>query len=104
MLASRNILWIIDGPLNTLYRQEIQAEFSDSDFRGPGERLRFLNARLTKQSLERFSKRIDRLVAEFIEVAEIDEAAAMRETEHIWFLVAYRPWRFSAVTKLRRKK
>lgn len=102
MLASRNIQWLTEGPLNECYKNDIKREFLGSDFSGHGERMRFLNGRLSKQSLQTLSRRIDRVIAEFVEFVEIDRNAKPEETENIWFCLAYRPWTFSVVNRYRR--
>jgi transcriptional regulator with XRE-family HTH domain len=102
-LITENIRWIPSGPLNQRYEAAIKSEFLDAAFSGPLERLRFLNARLSKQSLQTLSRRLDRLVAEFVEYAELDGGGERDESRHIWLLIAYRPWRFSVVTRYLKK-
>ena len=104
LLVSRNIKWIADGPLNRLYEQDIKREFLNSDFTKANERIRFLTGRLSKASLRALSQRLDRLIAEFTELAEIDEAIADDDAANLWMIIAYRPWRFSVVRRYRRAK
>ncbi len=103
LLASKNIRWIGEGPLNRLYHEDVKREFVSSQFANANERMRFLNGRLSKHSLQALSKRMDRLIAEFVEYVELDRATAPEETHHIWFLMAYRPWKFSIVSRYKRR-
>jgi len=102
VLISRNIRWIPGGPLNTRYEEKIKQEFLESDFSRANERLRFLNGRLSKHSLQSLSRRLDRLIAEFVDLAEIDDVEPSDDSVTIWFMLAYRPWRFSLVRKFRK--
>jgi transcriptional regulator with XRE-family HTH domain len=104
VLVSRNIRWITNGPLNRLYEKEISQEFTDSHFSGANERRRFLNARLSKHSLQALSRRLDRLIAEFVELAEIDKVSAAEDSVPIWLIVAYRPWKFTLIDRYRRAR
>ncbi len=104
ILISRNIRWIERGPLNRLYEKDISREFVDSHFSGANERRRFLNARLSKTSLQALQRRLDRLIAEFVEFAEIDKVSAAEDSTPIWLILAYRPWRFTLIDRFRRRK
>lgn len=101
LLVSKNTNWLPNGPLNLRYRREIGREFLDSNFVGSDERLRFLQGRLSRKSLKSFYRRVDRLLAEFSELSDAD-VDADDESRSIWLCVAYRPWRFSLVDKLKR--
>lgn len=103
LLISKNIRWISNGPLNQLYREQIKKEFLDCDFSRLNERMRFLNGQLSKRSIQSLSRRIDRLIAEFVDLAEDDKTALPEETHGIWFMIAYRPWNFSVVKQFRKK-
>jgi transcriptional regulator with XRE-family HTH domain len=103
MLVSRNIRWLPQGPLAGAYQDEIKRDFLRSDFAATNERIRLLSGYLSKQSLDNFKLKMDRLIAEFVEYAELDDLARHDQGERIWILVAYRPWVFSRIAHLRRK-
>ncbi len=47
---------------------------------------------------------MNRLIAEFTSLAELDEVGKNESTENVWLLLAYRPWTFSVVNRYRRGK
>ena len=102
-LISKNTNWLPNGPLNDRYRREVGREFLDAEFLGADERLRFLQGRFSRKALKSFYRRVDRLLAEFSELSE-GEVDADEESRQIWLCVAYRPWRFSLVNQLKRKR
>ncbi len=59
-------------------------EFINSQFAGAGERLRFLNGKLSEQSMQTLSRRIDRLIAEFVEfVRSTRQGEGQRQTDRL---------------------
>lgn len=98
-LISKNIRWLENGPLNRLYRDQISREFLEAPFSNTNERLRFLNAYLSPETLFVLSRRIDKLIAEFLELAEMEKGSAAGRSVPLCLVIAYRPWTFSVVRK-----
>jgi len=101
LLVSKNVRWLDDGPLNRLYHDQIKAEFMDSDFKQANSRMRFLSAPCSDESIALLSRRMDKFISEFSEMAETD-----RGMDHLGqpvrLLIAYRPWSLSMMDKYRR--
>lgn len=97
LLISKNIRWLTPGPLYQLYTERIKGEFLNSTFSQANEKMRFLNASLSAESIKLFSRRVDRLITEFAELAEMDRNEETHDTKHLWFLICYRPWQFSVL-------
>lgn len=102
LLVSRNVRWLAKGPLDTLYADEIKSEFIQSEFTATNERLRLLSGYLSERSLKTLSLRIDKVVSHFLDASDMDARSGDKHCQKIWFMLAYRPWNFSVVSKLKR--
>jgi DNA-binding Xre family transcriptional regulator len=102
ILISKNIRWLESGPLSRLYRSQISEEFLESSFSNPNERLLFLAAPMSKETLLVLSRRIDKLVSEFLELAEMEKGSKSEKSVPLYLVIAYRPWSFSVVKKYMR--
>lgn len=103
LLTARNFTWRKDGPVHRFFMREVQREFLDSSFAGPGEHLRFVAGLLSRASLERLTQSIDRLAREFDELARRDASLPAAERRSCSAVFALRPWEFSMFAALRRK-
>jgi DNA-binding Xre family transcriptional regulator len=101
--VSRRLSWRADGPLRALYDKRIAGEFLDMPFSGAAESLRFEAKELSAASLAVMRRKIERLAAEFNELAEIDAALPPGEKQNCAMLLAIRPWVFSLVSALKRR-
>jgi transcriptional regulator with XRE-family HTH domain len=101
LLTARNFTWRKDGPVQKFFTREVQREFLDSSFAGPGEHSRFVAGLLTRASLAQLQQSIDRLAREFDELVRRDASSPERRSCSAVF--ALRPWEFSMFTALRRK-
>jgi transcriptional regulator with XRE-family HTH domain len=101
LLTARNFTWRKDGPVQRFFAREVQHEFFDSSFAGPGEHLRFVAGLMTHASLAQLQQSIDRLAREFDELVRRDATAPDRRSCSAVF--ALRPWEFSMFAALRRK-
>ena len=97
LLTARTIAWRKAGPVRRLYEQRIKAEFLDADFERAGGNLKFESAELSHSSMKIISRKIDKLVKEFDDLAELDMALAPEEKQSVGLLLAFRPWVFSLV-------
>jgi transcriptional regulator with XRE-family HTH domain len=104
LLTARNFTWRKDGPVQRFFRGEVQREFLDSSFAGPGEHLRFVAGLLSRASLAQLTQSIDRLAREFDELARRDAALPPAERSSCSAVFALRPWEFSMFKAMRRKQ
>jgi AraC-like DNA-binding protein len=103
LLTARNFTWRKDGPVQRFFVREVQREFLDSSFAGPGEQLRFVAGLLSRASLASLTQSIDRLAREFDEAVRRDAALPHAERSSCSAVFALRPWEFSMFKALRRK-
>jgi transcriptional regulator with XRE-family HTH domain len=103
LLTARNFTWRKNGPVQAFFAREVQREFLDSSFAGPGEQLRFVAGLLSRASLAQLQQSIDRLAREFDEFVRRDAALPLAERRSSSAVFALRPWEFSMFTALRRK-
>jgi hypothetical protein len=103
LLTARNFTWRNNGPVQRFMAHDVQREFLDSTFSGPGEQSRFVAGLLSSASLAQLQQSVDRLAREFDELARHDAALPLAERRSCSALFAVRPWEFSMFTALRRK-
>jgi DNA-binding Xre family transcriptional regulator len=95
------IAWRKDGPVRRLYEQRAREEFLTSLFSAAGEAQHFRSAELSDASWRVFLRKLERLSAEFRDLAEIDRSLASREKRSVAMFIAGRPWVFSMFRPLR---
>lgn len=95
------IAWRRDGPLRRRYEKQIRQEFLQSAFSSPGEALHFVSAELCQASFSVLLRRIERLAADFRDVAELDRALPSKDKRSVAMLLGVRPWVFSMFEQLR---
>jgi hypothetical protein len=103
LLTARNFTWRKNGPVQRFFVREVQREFLDSAFAGPGEHLRFVAGLLSRASLAQLTQSIDRLARELDELARRDASLPPGERQSCSAVFALRPWEFSMFSALRRK-
>ena len=103
LLTARNFTWRKDGPIQQFFTQQVQKEFLDAPFSGPGEKLRFLGGMLSRSGLVQMQQAIDRIASEFDELSQRDAALPLTERLSCSTVFAIRPWEFSVFSDLRRK-
>jgi DNA-binding Xre family transcriptional regulator len=101
-LTARNFSWRTDGPVHEFFVTRFAPEFFRSTFDGPGDAFRFAGGLLSPESLARFKGSLERLAAEFEELARNDARLSMDEREGCSAVLAIRSWEFSEITRLRR--
>jgi transcriptional regulator with XRE-family HTH domain len=94
------INWRRNGPVRRLYEQQVREEFLRGDFTAAGESLQFRSAELSESSRQIMQRRVDRLVAEFADLAELDRRLPGREKRSTGMLIALRPWVLSMFRSL----
>nr|MDA8107556.1 hypothetical protein [Betaproteobacteria bacterium] len=96
--------WRAAGPAKKAYGLRAMQEFLKARFAAPLELLRFETRALSPESAAVIRSRLERLAAEVNELAEIDSALAAPQRVGLGVLVACRPWEFSAINALKRRR
>lgn len=101
LTARLPISWRPDGPVRKLYERQVREEFMQCDFRAPGESLAFHSAELSVASIRVMKRKLERLSADFAELAALDADLKPREKSSVGLLLAARPWVFSMFDSFR---
>lgn len=78
----------------------MRGEFLQSLFGAEREALHFRAAELSAASCRILQRKLDRLVAEFRDLADLDSALPSAAKRNVGFLLAMRPWVFSRFVKI----
>lgn len=97
----RDFSWRDDGPVRARYLQMASREFLQDDFSGAEARFALEIRELGEASAVILQRKLDKLVEEFKEAAELDVSLPPEQRRSIGMLVALRPWVFSLVDSLR---
>jgi len=92
---SPNFKWRKNGHIQRFFRQNIEAEFFNSKFGLPQEKLVVLNGMLSHESNAIFQRKLDRLAREFDEMTKDDSSLPMGQRFGYTSVLAVRDWRFS---------
>lgn len=102
LLISRNVFWQPNGLLWEKYRSLFMNDFLNSPFGLPNERLLFSPGQLSESSLKMIRKKIDRLIKEFNQLAEMDAALPLTSRRSTGLFIGFRTWVFTMIADLRR--
>jgi len=103
LLVRRDFRWRDGGPVKKTYGQRVMSEFLDARFKAPLEFLRFESRVLSQESAAVLKRRLERLVMEFNELAEVDSSVPSGKRVGVALLTACRPWEFSVLHSLKRR-
>lgn len=101
--VAKGFEWRPGGPVKRAYGNRVMHEFLRARFDAPLEVLRFETREMSSESAAVLKRRLERLVGEFNELAQVDSALADKRTG-VAMLVACRPWAFSVVNALKLRK
>jgi hypothetical protein len=104
LLVPRDFSWRPGGPAKKAYARRAMAEFLHARFDTPLELIRFEPRELSPESAAAIKAKLEKLLAEFSELAEADSALPSARRIPVALLVACRPWEFSPVSALKRRK
>src|SRR5690349_11751152 len=104
LLVRRDFRWRDGGPVKKTYGPRVMSEFLAARFKQPLEFLRFESRVMSQESAAVLKRRLERLVLEFNELAEADASLPSGRRIGVGFLAACRPWEFSAVNALKRRR
>jgi transcriptional regulator with XRE-family HTH domain len=99
----KDFRWRAGGPVKKAYGRRVTQEFLQGRFDAPLEMLRFETRELSVESAAVLKRRLERLVAEFNDLAELDTRTKSPRGVGVALLVACRPWQFSVVNALKRR-
>ena len=102
--VGRDFRWRAGGPVKRAYGNRVMQEFLRGRFDGALELLRFEARDVSEESAAVVRRRLERLAAEFNELAEVDSSLPARRRAGLGLLVACRPWEFSVVNALKKRK
>lgn len=102
LLTARNFTWRRNGPVQRYFATRIQSEFFDSNFAGGGEELRFVAGSLSPDGIRQMHRAINRLAAEFDDLAERGSRLPTDERYGCSAVFALRPMEFSMFARHRK--
>ncbi|KPK05854.1 MAG: hypothetical protein AMJ64_10635 [Betaproteobacteria bacterium SG8_39] len=102
--VAKDFQWRAGGPVKKAYGRRVLQEFLAARFGGGLELLRFEARELSPESAAVLRRRLERVVAEFNEMAEVDAGLPSAHRGGMALLVACRPWEFSVVNALKRRR
>jgi len=97
----RDFAWRDDGPVRARYMHMASEEFLRDRFDGPGALFTLELRELGDASVAQLRRRLERVVAEFREAADLDVTLPAERRNSVGLLLAMRPWVFSIVDSLR---
>jgi DNA-binding Xre family transcriptional regulator len=89
-----------DGPIRRSYGKSVVADFIQADFLAMGAYFRFEFRDLSKASVSLLERKLERIVQEFHELAELDSYLPPDERQTVGMALGIRPWAMSWVTGL----
>lgn len=97
-----NFSWRDDGPIQRFYKERVEAEFFNSRFAKDTERLICVNGMLSDSANVRLQRKMERLAAEFSELAEDDATLPIGERNGTTMVLAVRKWEYGLFARLKR--
>ncbi|MCD6042057.1 MAG: hypothetical protein K0R40_1660 [Burkholderiales bacterium] len=102
--VAKDFAWRPGGPVKKVYGRRVMQEFLHGRFEAPLELLRFESRVLSPESAMVLKRRLERLARDFNEFAEADASAPSARKVSVALLAACRPWEFSVVNALKRRR
>jgi hypothetical protein len=102
-LTARNFSWRKDGPVHKFFVSRFVPEFFQSGFDAPGDAFRFVGGTLSPESAGRFKTSLERLAAQFEQLAHHDARLPLERRNGCSAILAVRSWEFSEFTRLQRR-
>ena len=102
--VAKDFAWRAGGPVKKVYGRRVMQEFLQGRFEAPLELLRFESRVLSPESALVLKRRLERLARDFNEFAAADASAPSARKVSVALLAACRPWEFSVVNALKRRK
>jgi transcriptional regulator with XRE-family HTH domain len=103
LLTARNFAWRNDGPVHEFFLTRVVPDYFRARFDGKGDDFYFVAGSLSPASQARFKSALNRITAEFEELARQDSRLPASERDGRAAILALRDWRFSEFARYRRK-
>jgi len=103
LLTSSNFEWHENGPIERFFRQQVQSEFFNAEFKNAGEIRLVKNGSLSLINRKRLVERLSFIGDYFEELNDSDRNLDNQERHGTTMVVAIRQWAFQAFTQLERK-
>lgn len=100
----RDFAWRPDGPVLKRHARSAMIEFLRGDFSGGDALLRLEIKEFGPASLALLRRRLERLAAEFGELAEVDASLPSDRRRGVGLVLAMRPWAFSLMHALKAER
>lgn len=94
LLTARRIQWRREGPVRRLYEREVKQAFLHDRFAENTAHFGFESAELAPESARLIVRRLNRVIREFDELAELDVNLQPAEKRGYGLMVALRPWAY----------
>jgi transcriptional regulator with XRE-family HTH domain len=91
------------GAIRARHGQKVMAEFLSVEFDRHGGHFRFEFRDVSDASFAVIARKVDRLAAEFNELAELDSTLPPEQRRSVGFALGLRPWRIGQVTGLKER-
>ena len=102
--VSRRVVWRRDGPVRRAYQAIVLDEFFEAPFSGNRAELQFEGRELSAASIELVKRKLDRLLQDFNELAEVDSSLPPSRRTSVGMIVALRPYVLSLFTRYKRAR
>ena len=101
---SRTFSWRRNGPIQKLFESQVQNEFFQSSFDGPGELRLVLNGMISARSIASMHQKLQRMVTEFEQCVREDRKSISVERQGTTLVLAIRPWAAQMFENFRRSE
>jgi transcriptional regulator with XRE-family HTH domain len=104
LLVPKDFRWRTGGPAKKAYARRVMDEFLHCRFDSPLELMRWESREMSAESAAILRDRLDKLAVEFNQLADADAALPPERRVGVALLAACRPWHFSVLNTLKRRK
>ena len=104
LLASRNFRWRKHGAIEKFFNDTVRQEFFQSKFTKADDCMQFSAALVSRSTILLMHTKIEKLIAEFNDLAHQDSSLPFKERIGCGFVGAIRPWEFSTLAEFRKNK
>ncbi len=103
LLVSADFSWRRNGPIQAFFEQQVQADFFQARFNGPGEIRLFVSGMLSRRANENLRERLEKVAVAFLQASEEDRSLPLTKRFGTSLFLAMRPWELKAFEALRRE-
>jgi DNA-binding transcriptional regulator GbsR (MarR family) len=104
LLVPKDFRWRSGGPAKKAYARRVMDEFLHSRFDSALELMRWESREMSAESAAILKERLEKLAVEFNQLADTDASLPSERRVGVALLAACRPWRFSLLNTLKRRK